>query len=66
MSKRGRKPSSGKGVPTKISNEALATLRKLAGMMQRPMSDVVSELVMVHGRTVLLDLMKKEIEAIKK
>ena len=67
----GRRPKGhtgldGKGTLVRVSKEAVTVLRRLSGFLEKPMSDVVSELIIEHGRPRLHKLMQEENEVIRK
>lgn len=67
----GRRPKDstapeGKGVLVRVSKEAVTILRRLSGFLEKPMSDVVSEIVVKHGKPELQRLMHAEQERFRK
>lgn len=58
--------SEGKGVLVRVSKDAVTILRRLSGFLEKPMSDVVSEMIVKHGKPELQRLMFAEQERFRK
>lgn len=63
---KGQAAPEGKGVLVRVSKDAVTILRRLSGFLEKPMSDVVSEIVIEHGRPKLQKLMAQEQETLRR
>lgn len=63
---KGQPAPEGKGVLVRVSKDAVAVVRRLSGFLEMPMSDVVSQLILEHGRPKLMKLMAAEQESMRR
>ena len=63
---KGQPAPEGKGVLVRVSKDAVAVVRRLSGFLEMPMSDVVSQLILEHGKPKLMKLMNAAQEAMER